>query len=63
MTNYIAQISLPNGDVALIEDSEARSSVSSMQTQLDGKANASDVYTKTEIDNMIGNIETLLSQV
>ena len=45
---------------------------SSIQTQLNGKATAAtsisgygitDAYTKTEIDNMIGDIETLLSQV
>ena len=32
-------------------------------TRLNLKANAADVYTKTEIDSQIGNIETLLSQV
>lgn len=45
---------------------------SAIQTQLNSKAAAAtsisgygitDAYTKTEIDNMIGNIETLLSQV
>lgn len=32
-------------------------------TRLNLKANTADVYTKTEIDSQIGNIETLLSQV
>lgn len=32
-------------------------------TKLNQKANAADVYTKTEIDSRIGDIETLLSQV
>lgn len=63
MTNYIKQVVLPDNTTALIQDEEARNDIASMQTQLDGKANASDVYTKTEIDNMIGNIETQLSQV
>ena len=63
MTNYIKQVVLPDNTTALIKDEEARNGIASMQTQLDGKANASDVYTKTEIDNMIGNIETQLSQV
>lgn len=34
-----------------------------LKEALDLKANASNVYTKEEIDNMIGNVETLLSQV
>lgn len=72
MTNYIKQVVLPDNTTALIKDEEARNNIASMQTQLDGKANASttiagygitDAYTKTEIDNMIGNIETQLSQV
>ena len=32
-------------------------------TALNGKANTSDVYTKTEIDGMIGDIETLLEAI
>ena len=72
MTNYIKQVVLPDNTTALIQDEEARTSIASMQTQLDGKANTAtsiagygitDAYTKTEIDNMIGNIETQLSQV
>ena len=34
-----------------------------LMTALNGKANTSDVYTKTEIDGMIGDIETLLEAI
>lgn len=59
MTNYIAQISLPNGDVALIEDSEARASILTKQdalssTQLDA-ANSGINSTK------VGNYDTHLA--
>lgn len=35
----------------------------SERTKWNNKVNASDVYSKTEIDNMIGDIESLLSNI
>lgn len=77
LTASKALVSNANGkiDVSAVTSTElgyVSGVTSAIQTQLNGKAAAAtsisgygitDAYTKTEIDNMIGNIETLLSQV
>ena len=77
LTASKALVSNANGkiDVSAVTSTElgyVSGVTSAIQTQLNGKATAAtsisgygitDAYTKTEIDNMIGDIETLLSQV
>lgn len=62
MTNYIKQVKMPDGTIALVKDEEARTGKADKATTLSGYG-ITDAYTKEEIDNKIGNIETLLSQV
>lgn len=62
MTNYIKQVKMPDGTIALVKDEEARTGKADKATTLSGYG-ITDAYTKEEIDNMIGNVETLLSQV
>ena len=49
-------------DVSALDDIQEVIATSLNELEND-KANASDVYTKTEIDAMIGDVETLLSQI
>lgn len=53
---------MPDGTIALVKDEEARTGKADKATTLSGYG-ITDAYTKGEIDNMIGNIETQLSQV
>lgn len=77
LTASKALVSNANGkiDVSAVTSTElgyVSGVTSAIQTQISAKADSAtsiagygitDAYTKTEIDNMIGNIETLLSQV
>lgn len=52
MTNYIKQVTMPDGTVALVKDEEARTSKADKATTLSGYG-ITDAYTKEEVDALI----------
>lgn len=52
MTNYIKQVTMPDGTVALVKDEEARAGKADKATTLSGYG-ITDAYTKEEVDALI----------